>query len=351
MPYSRATRSEIVARVRDDIDARMPGADSRVRRSVLEVLALIIAGVADGVYGLIDYIWRQIFPDSAEAPQLARWAAIWGKTRKAASFATGVISISGSDGAAVPVGATLITTDGREFVASAPVTIVGGSAALPVSAATAGLSGNCRAAQPVTFASPVAGINATAVVAPAGIFGGADEEDDEALRARVLDRIRNPPHGGNISDYRQWAIEVAGVTRAWVYAGELGIGTITLRFVIDGRADIIPSPAEIAAVQAYIDALRPVTAALNVVAPVAVPLNFNIRITPRNPAVEAAIREELTDLLRREAQPGGPILKSHIDEAISLAAGEYDHQLIIPSGDARHGTGQIAVIGAIEFIT
>ncbi len=349
MPFLRPSLDTLVSRIGDDIDARMPGADSKPRRAVLFVLVRVVAGVAHGVYGLIDFVWRQIFADSAEHDQLVRHAAIYGIRRKAAIAASGRVSLTGTNGATVPIGARLLRADGVEYLASSSAVIAGGVATLAVTALEGGTASNAEAGQRLTFASPIGGINAVAIVAAGGLTSGAEEEGDEPLRARLIDRIQQPPHGGNASDYRAWALEVAGVTRAWVSPQELGIGTVTVRFVIDGRVDIIPTAPEVAAVQAYIDARRPVTAALTVVVPIARPVDFSIRINPPSPAVQAAIIEELTDLLRREAVPGGTIPKSRIDEVISIAAGEFDHSMIAP-GDIVTATGEMATLGVVAFV-
>ncbi len=140
------------------------------------------------------------------------------------------------------------------------------------------------------------------------------------------------------------------MTRAWVYPAELGSGTVTVRFVIDGRPNILPSAPEVALVATHIDGLRPVTAAVTVVAPIAVPLDFRIKAAPTTAAVQAAIMAELDDLLRREAEPGGTILVSHIREAISIAAGEMDHELQLPSGNVNFDIGRIAVPGVITWV-
>jgi uncharacterized phage protein gp47/JayE len=85
------------------------------------------------------------------------------------------------------------------------------------------------------------------------------------------------------------------------------------------------------------------------VAPVAVPLNFTIFVTPNTADVKAAVTAELTDLLRREAVPGGTILLSHIREAISIATGETNHTISVPAADVAHTTGQIATMGTITW--
>ena len=138
-----------------------------------------------------------------------------------------------------------------------------------------------------------------------------------------------------------------------MYPGELGLGTVTVRFVRDddgtGSA-IIPAAAEVVAVQAHIDALRPVTAQVTVVAPTAVPLNFQIQgLTPNNATVQAAVQAELQDLLLREAVPGGTILLSHIRAAISAAAGETDYVLLSPSANVTNTTGNMSTMGTITW--
>jgi uncharacterized phage protein gp47/JayE len=349
MPFNRPTLSELVAQARDDIDTRLPGADSRVRRNALDVLASIIAGGLHGLYGLLDYIWRQIFPDSAEAENMARWAAIWGVARKAASAATGTAEITGVNGSVLPEDTLLVRSDGAEYRAIASATIVAGIANVAVEATAPGTKGNAPAGQKLNLVSPVAGIGSIATLT-AGATTGANEESDDSLRSRLLTRIQQPPHGGNRQDYINWALEVPGVTRAWVSPGELGIGSVTLRFVMDGRPDIIPLPGDIEVVQDYIDSLRPVTANVTVVAPIPRPFAFTLRTLPNSAPVRAAVEEELRDLIRREAEPGGTLLVSHIREAISLAAGELDNETVVPVADIEMPTGEMTTFGSVVFV-
>jgi uncharacterized phage protein gp47/JayE len=147
-----------------------------------------------------------------------------------------------------------------------------------------------------------------------------------------------------------WALAVPGVTRAWVYPLEMGGGTVSVRFVRDNDASIIPDAAEVQAVKDYIDARRPVTADLYVVAPTPVTLNFSIHLTPNSAAVKAAVEAELRDLLLREAAPGVTLLISHIREAVSTAAGETDNVVVSPTADQVYTTGQMPVFGSIAWV-
>lgn len=353
MSFDRPNLQTIIARVVADIDARLPGADARLPFSNLNVLAYAQGAAVHGLYGFIDYLARQVFPDTADAEHLERWCAVWGVLRRAAAPATGNISFTGTTGSTVPAGTLLQRADGQQYQTTASLTLASGTGTVAAVAVVAGLSGCIDAAASVSLVTPIAGVNAGATVATGGLTGGTDIETDDALRERLLLRIRVAPHGGSQADYVAWALEVAGVTRAWVYPAELGPGTVTVRFVRDGDGTgsaIIPDVGEVAAVQSYLDALRPVTAALTVVAPVAVPLNFTIAgITPNTAAVKAAVQAELQDLLLREAVPGGTVLLSHIRAAISIATGETDYTLTAPAANVTNTTVNMSTMGVITW--
>jgi uncharacterized phage protein gp47/JayE len=196
---------------------------------------------------------------------------------------------------------------------------------------------------------PVAGVRSTLVVDVGGIVNGSDIESLGSLRARLLDRLRNPPHGGAAHDYEAWAREVPGVTRVWVKPAWMGLGTVGVIFVRDDDTSIIPDAAEIDAVAVYIEERKPVTATIFVLGPTPKNLDMEIQLHPNTPEVQAAVRAELVDLLRRESEPGGTTVKSRLDEAVSTAAGEQDHLIIAPSANVPHGPGEIAVLGVVTF--
>lgn len=351
MAYTTPTFAGLREQIASDIDSRLAGADSLLRRSTVGVLAYVVAAVAFGLYGFIGYIAKQIHVATADTENLERKASMWVGGRTPATKAGGTVTFTGTDTTVIPAGTAVQRSDGITFTTDADGTIAGGSVDIVVTADEGGKDGNTSASSLVSLVSPIAGVDGDATVDASGLIGGADVETDDKLRARVEERIQNPPHGGADFDYVKWAKEVAGVTRAWPYPQELGGGTVTVRFMMDDNyADGIPLAADVTAVQDYIDIVRPVTADVTVVAPTAVALNFNIAgLSPSTAAVKQAIEDELRDLIEREAEPGGTILVSHIREAISIAAGESDHVLASPVADVTHTTGQIATFGVITW--
>lgn len=349
MPFARPTLTELISRVTTDISGRVTDVDSAVlRRSLLGVLGKSEAGAVHMLYGYLDWIAKQSIIDKAEKEYLERWAAIWKVIRKTAGFASGQVALSGTAGASILDGTIVQRQDGVQYKVLGDSVFAGGPLIVSVLALEAGEAGNFATGQPIFLLSPIAGVQSTATTATK-LEGGVDVESDERLLARLLARIQQPPHGGAASDYELWALEVAGVTRVWVYPLQMGAGTVTVLFVCDEDDDIIPSPAKVAEVQAYINARAPVTAEVFVAAPIADPLAMTIKLTPNTTTVQNAVRAELADLIDRDSAPGGTILISRLREAVSLAAGENNNQIVTPTVDVTHAAGHMAILGTLTF--
>ena len=355
--FNVPTLTEILDRIKSDIDSNLPGADSRLRRSGLGVIATTEAGAAKGLYDYLSWIADQSNVLFADEANLDLWGRIWSVERKAASKATGTVTFTGNDGVSIPAGIEVQRSDGFSYTTTTSAAVASGTATVSVEANETGEGGKASAGVSVSLVSPIAGITSTGTVVE--ITGGADREADgdkgtnDDYRGRILARIAAPPHGGAAADYVQWALEVPGVTRAWVFPKELGAGTVSLRFMMDDTySDGIPQPADVATVQAYIDdeSRRPVTDDFLALAPVAVPQNVVIaNLSPDTTEVRAAIEAELADMIKREAIPGGSIPLSKFWEAISIAAGETSHDLTTPSATVTTSTGQIITLGTVSY--
>lgn len=144
-----------------------------------------------------------------------------------------------------------------------------------------------------------------------------------------------------------------GVTRAWAYARWMGLGTVGILFTTDNADSPIPDETMVQRVQEYLTdpARKPITAEVYVVAPTAKPVDVIIEdLSPLTEAVKEAVRKELADLFRRAGEPGRVVLVSHIREAISTAAGEYDHVLIFPVNNVYAEKHELPMLGAVHFV-
>jgi uncharacterized phage protein gp47/JayE len=348
--FLRPDLQSLIDQAESDISSRLIGADARLPNNTLGVLARVISGQTHGLYGYLEHIARQSIVDRANAEDLNRHGSVWTVVRKSATKASGYIVLNGTDGTVVAAGTEIQRGDNVSYFTDVDGTVASGTLTLAVTAALAGLDGNAAAGVQVSLVSPISGLQAKGVVDVDGLSAGTDIENDDNLRDRVLFRIQKPPHGGAKFDYEGWALQVAGVTRAWVYPAELGLGTVTVRFVMDAKVGtFVPDAGEVQDVQDHINSVRPVTSNVTVVAPTAVPMDFTIALEPATQAVKDAVEGELSDLLTREAEPGATILISHIREAVSISSGENDNDVVVPTADVTHTTGEIATMGTITW--
>lgn len=102
-----------------------------------------------------------------------------------------------------------------------------------------------------------------------------DGETDDAFRARLLDKIRQPITSGNANHYVYWARQVPGVGAARCIPVWGGPGTV--KVVILSAAMTEPDDALIAAVQSYIETQRPIGASVTVSK--AMPVDVTISVT------------------------------------------------------------------------
>lgn len=352
MSFNKPTPQTIFQRLSSRIELDLPKASTWLRKSFEAIVATIVTMATYELYGYLDYISRQILVETAEDEYLERHASGWGIKRKPATASIGTVKLNGTTGITVPAGSILSRADGTTYTTNDDATMTAGTTLVGITATVKEAAGNTPVGSSLNLSSPIAGIQSAAIVQTGGLSNGNDVEDDEALRARVINRRRNPPQGGNDNDYVTWAEEVSGVTRVWVYPRQLGIGTVLVLFVMDDKTDtIIPTADEIAAVQSHIDApsVKPVTADVTVAAPTAVPVDIEIHLNPNTTAVQAAVTAEVKDFFKREAVPGGTLYLSRLNEAISTAEGEFDHAVIGVPANIVSSFGQMSVVGNITF--
>lgn len=345
MAFDRPTLRELITQMTTDAE-REAGA-KQLRQSNLRVLPKVFAYACHGLYGFITWILKQLFPDTAEKQFLERQASIQGIYRRAASKATGTLTVSYTEGATLPVGTIFMADDQTRYETTAEPEV--GSYTVPVQCLETGTIGNREAGQTYTLVSPVVGVDAEAVGSE--MAGGAEAESDESLRKRLLFRLQNPPRGGAKEDYIAWAEEVPGVTRSWCFPKEQGIGTVVVRFATDGMTeDGIPTSGMVQIVSDYIAEVAPVTATPYVVAPVAKPVNFRIKdLIPDSESVRAQVEAELKSLFIKEAHPGEALKLTHIQQAISSASGEDDYELLEPTADVPADSTQLLVVGEVTY--
>jgi uncharacterized phage protein gp47/JayE len=335
MPWNTPTLKDTRRMTRDYVLSQL-GAKAMIPNSALRIMSDAMSGLTHLALLYLDWLAKQLLPDTAEKIWLDRHGVIWlensdgSKGRKSATYAGGFIEYGGVSGFMIPTG-TLLTGSNAVKYQTTTDALIGASGLGKGNAValTAGTVGNLPDGDQLALVTPMPGIETVTLYGDMG--GGADEETDDQLRERILFRIQNPPMGGSEADYLTWAMAVPGVTRAWA-APEMGIGTMTVRFLMDDMYPDnhgLPLAQDIARVSDYIDSKRPVTVSnCYVVAPVLFFYDIGIRdLTNDDPTVRANVEASIKALEMSRSKPGQTWYRSWVDEAVSSAVGEETHEL------------------------
>lgn len=328
MPFTVPTFLDIRTALLRDIANLLPEADTGPDSDFF-VRSSSVASAVEGLYQHQSWIVRQIFPDTADSEYLELHARVRGLSRKPAVSAAGLVRFTGMPGTTVPLGQAF-RTDSQLYVTTATgVLDSSGQIDLPASAQIAGTDGNLEPDTVVDLSAVPAGIDSQATIIE--MTGGTAQETDAALLARLLELIRRPPAGGNKYDYRRWALEVPGVSAAYVYPLRRGLGTVDVVITADGD---LPSMETIAAVQTHIDEMRPVTAKdCLVLAPTPLPVDILVKVSLTGLTLAQATQqiETLLGGYFGLLAPGETALRSRIEALISDMSGVVDRVLINPA--------------------
>lgn len=359
-----AAETTIVA-VRPAVD---PVALSRAVRSARGMFAIVFRAVAKELREVHDHVawWgRQYFPDTAEDEFVLRHASMWGVERRDAVAAVGSVVIEGIAGTAVPQDLLLAAGDGTTVRTAVASAIAGdGTVTVPVVAVEPGPAGNVETGIRLVTVEPFPAISRVTVAEP-GLAGGAAEETPAELAVAVVDRIRQPPHGGAAFDYPAWLrtafdVRAVKVVTDWIGRGSVGV-VVAMK---DGTFGRTPTEGEMEEMLAYLGApgsatgVRPVTANVVVVAAELVELDLTVRLRPDTIATRAAVTEAFGRYVAtlgdaeddmNDGPIGARIEPSRISEAISAAAGEYAHDLIVPAAPFDLDRDQYPVPGTITW--
>lgn len=332
MAYTIPLLEDIAATLLRDISNQLPDADIG-KDSDFAIRANAIASAVQGLYQHQVWIVRQMFPDTADHDYLVMHARTRNLQPKPATYAGGKVQLTGNAGVAVksglqfrPKGSSLLcqTTEDATVGSDGKVAI----AARPLETGTAG---NLADNTPGTLLIAPKGIDSDVTILR--MTGGTDDETDASLLARLLEVIRRPAAGGNKYDYHRWAVEVPGVTEAYVYPLRRGYGTVDVVIVANNS---MPSEETIKATQVHIDDVRPVTAKNTLVlAPEEVITDVSVKVKLSGLSLDEArkqITTAITDYFNRLA-PGEIAVLKQIGGSITNIVGVIDYDFIKPTGN------------------
>lgn len=359
MAFERPTLSALITRIEGDFVSRLSLTNAVLSLAVVKILARVVAGAVHLLYGFLEYLAKQLFPDLSDDAYLVRQAALYGLSKNPVGYAKAIVVFRGAADTVVPAGTVVVrTSDSARYTTNVETQVDttefgdlpdGLYAVVEVTSELAGSDYELALTDELTLETPIDDIDAGYPVVVEVTDTGSDVETTEQLRTRLLERLADPPHGGNEADYIAWAKEVPGVTRVWVKPGFLGPGTVVVYFVRDGDPDPIPDSGEVDDVQAKLDEEAPVTADVTAFAPEDTPINFTITLTPDTTEVRAAVSASLEDLIISEGEPDGTLLLSAFNTAIGTTQGVEDYEITSPVANVTMNTNQVPSLGTITW--
>lgn len=229
------------------------------------------------------------FPEWSYGIYLDELAKGRGITRRAATRATGTVTIDGAEGTVIPKDSAFSTAsvDGDPSIsyktkeeAKIPAE---GTIDIDVYCTQFGTIGNTAANTIIFNDGRISGI--TAVINKEAITGGTEQERDDVLSVRILeyDATQGQSFVGNPGDYKRWAKSVGGVGECVVLEAQDNSGMVTL-YLIDSNGS--PANEEIqTAVYNYImhpenpaTRLAPINALLTVTAPTVLTIGISATV-------------------------------------------------------------------------
>ena len=310
-----------------------------------------LAAQVCALYIQADWVVRQAFPQTAEGEYLDAHAQLRGLERKKPVAAQGTVRFTAGEAAetprSIPKGTVCMTAGLVRFETTEEGVLAAGAltADVPVRALEAGTAGNVSAGAIVSMAVAPMGIAACANPQP--FAGGADGEEDEELRERVLDTFKRLPNGANAAFYEREALSFDQVAAAAVVSRPRGVGSVD---IVPATLAGLPGQELLKELTDYFEARREIAVDLQVRAPETVTVNIAVAVEAeegRNTAevlnrVETAVRDWFTGKLL-----GQDILRARLGHLIYSCDGVANYVIAAPAADVPVDKDQLPILGTL----
>lgn len=278
-----------------------------------------------------------------------------GVERREAVKAVGFVTVTGTG--TVPIGTIFSTENNIQFITIKKAEVVE-SGKIEIEAVAAGPEGNVGTGSITKIPVKIPGI--TAVINEEPTRNGYIEETDKELLQRFYDDLQKPVVSGNKAHYEKWALEMAGVGAAKCFSLAFGPNTVEVCIVgNDGRAAtselienvqnyIDPNSSGLGEGEAPAGAYCTVTTAseveINITATVVLAQSYEVQ------AVQTAVKEEVTKLLKEKAFNSDYISMAQIGNIIFTTPGVLDYSHLQLNGSGANisiGEREVAVLGTV----
>ncbi len=288
-----------------------------LRKRVLKVLASVIGAALYMIMLLMKKVWRNRFVKTCDIDALDGFGAEYAIPHKPPVYASGYVELNVDAGKTVDVPVETYFADpdtGSEYYTIGNAKVTSENSKVRVVASVAGNAWNQPEGVVLQFRDNVPdGVGSEVKVCAPGIVGGKSievvvngqveywGETAEEYRARLLNRVQNPPQGGSANDYKQWAERFNFVTKAFVKPNYPRINSVVVscaNFADESSAKLTEDQVNEARAYITADERRVVTADVRVISVTPVKFQINATVSPFNDAVQESVKNALKSVLQ-----------------------------------------------------
>lgn len=241
----------------------------------------------------INNILDKCFVETATGDYLDLVAADYGMTRRESTQATVYLTITGTPGAVVNSSIKAVYNNLIFTVQEQKQIGAGGSVSVKAKCESYGTIGNVAANTITEFLTVYAGLSS--VNNPQAGYDGFDRESDDDFRARIKLYLSEDAVNCNEAQYKQWALEVAGVKKAVIKdASVVGAGNVGV-YIASTTGTV--SQDLINTVKAYIEEKQFINATLIVSALTNIAINTTATITLKTGYTVDDVEQEYNSVL------------------------------------------------------
>lgn len=248
IPSAATIRSRIIS----DIEGALGQTTPFLPKSWNKAIAGAITGVVILLYNATLWVYKQIFPETADYQSLVLLGKLVGISPRNAVKAVIVARVFGTDGENVITGTTYFkSVTGSVYQVTTGGTIAGGYFDCTLTALTAGDAGNIADGEALSIITPDPVLTGSATV-QSTTTEGDDQESEEQFRARVISRYKKRITGGSTADYELWGLEAPHFIWVSPVAGDVP-GSVWVFGEVDNQVDGIPDAGQLATLLQYIE--------------------------------------------------------------------------------------------------
>ena len=346
-PTLRAINDRIQTNLATSLDLKLP----LQKPSIIFALSQAISATNHLLYGNLDWVKKNMLPDSADSIALEWWAKLFGIERKRATCAVVSIKLTGVPGSVIKKETPMRRQGGGPIFNSEAEGIIDSKGEVVISClcSTEGLASTPRAGDFFELVNPIAGVNSSRLELVAIKIPGVDAESDDSLFKRFRDRIRNRGQGGNAYDYIAWAQTIPGVGRVWPFESENRPGFVDI-FAIsnDPNAPILTDDQK-QKIQRKIDKERPVGVRAVVWVMNDLKIHFQIKLVNPDQSVHAKVEGALKDYFLKVSDPKSLIKVETLKDLILRTINANTFEMNEPKKDIQLEFAQFAIFGGVTW--